>query len=53
MRKISLPPVCRAKSQLNIAVRILPTWGKPVGLGAKRTLTGVVIFLFPFYHPTQ
>jgi hypothetical protein len=28
----------------------LPTWGKPVGLGAKRTLTGVVIFFPPFYH---
>src|ERR1019366_3818765 len=31
------PPWRRAKSQLNRAVRALPTWKKPVGEGAIRT----------------
>ena len=35
-----VPPFCRAKSQLNRAVRALPTWRWPVGEGAKRTRTG-------------
>ena len=36
------PPVWRAKSQLKRAVRV-PPMCKPVGLGAKRTRTGVVV----------
>ena len=39
MRKISVPPVCRAYAQLNSAVRIIPTCGVPVGEGQKRTRT--------------
>src|SRR3954471_23922282 len=39
MRKMKTPPVWRAYSQLNNAVRALPMWKKPVGLGAKRTRT--------------
>ena len=37
--KIKSPPVCRAYNQLKSAVRALPIWKKPVGLGAKRTRT--------------
>src|SRR5213592_2255457 len=37
MRRISVPSLPRASSQLNSAVRALPTWSWPVGLGAKRT----------------
>src|SRR2546428_12491325 len=36
---MNAPPWCRAKSQLNSAVRAFPTWTYPVGLGAKRTRT--------------
>ena len=32
-----VPPCRRAKSQLNNAVRALPTWSCPVGEGANRT----------------
>jgi len=39
MRRMNTPPVWRAYSQLNSAVRALPMWKKPVGLGAKRTRT--------------
>src|SRR5258705_516605 len=35
--KMKTPPLRRAKSQLNRAVRAPPTWRNPVGLGAKRT----------------
>jgi hypothetical protein len=34
---MNLPPVWRAYSQLNRAVRTLPMWGSPVGLGANLT----------------
>ena len=36
MRKMNLPPLRRAKSQLKRAVRAPPIWRYPVGLGAKR-----------------
>src|SRR3954470_2713470 len=36
-RRITVPPVWRAKSQLKMKVRALPTCRKPVGDGAKRT----------------
>jgi hypothetical protein len=36
-----VPPLWRAKSQLKMKVRSLPTWRKPVGEGAKRTRGGV------------
>src|SRR5689334_12301863 len=39
MRRMKVPPTWRAKSQLKSAVRAPPTCRKPVGLGAKRTLT--------------
>jgi hypothetical protein len=32
-----VPPFRRAYNQLNMKVRALPTWRKPVGEGAKRT----------------
>src|SRR6267154_840856 len=38
-RKMNLPPVRRAYSQLNSAVRAPPTCNSPVGLGAKRVTT--------------
>src|SRR4051794_20684071 len=44
IRRMKTPPSWRANSQLNRAVRPLPTWKYPVGEGAKRTrgaLTGV------------
>src|SRR5947209_9635112 len=37
MRRMKVPPLWRAKSQLNRAVRAPPTCRKPVGEGAKRT----------------
>src|SRR6478736_924842 len=40
MRKTRVPWWCRAKAQLNRAVRTRPTWGLPVGEGQKRTRTG-------------
>ncbi len=33
------PPFFLAHSQLWIAVRMLPTWSRPVGAGAKRVTT--------------
>ena len=39
-RSTNVPPWPRASSQLNSAVRALPTWRCPVGLGAKRTRIG-------------
>ena len=39
MRRMNVPSWPRASSQLKSAVRALPTWSCPVGLGAKRTLT--------------
>ncbi len=36
-RKTMVPRLRRAKSQLKMKVRALPTWRKPVGDGAKRT----------------
>src|SRR5207247_11157212 len=39
MRKMNVPPVWRAYSQLNSAVRAPPMCKKPVGLGANRTRT--------------
>src|SRR5215469_1084349 len=39
MRSRKMPPWCRAKSQLKSAVRALPMCRKPVGDGAKRTVT--------------
>src|SRR5436189_4693290 len=41
-RKMNVPLVCRANSQLNSAVRAPPMCSDPVGLGAKRTRTGRV-----------
>src|SRR6478672_10422176 len=38
MRRISVPSLPRASSQLKSAVRALPTCNWPVGLGAKRNL---------------
>src|SRR5688572_9122552 len=38
-RRMNRPPCLRAHSQLWIAVRILPTWSRPVGAGAKRVTT--------------
>src|SRR5438876_7671043 len=40
IRRMKLPPWCRANSQLNSAVRALPTWMEPVGAGANRHRTG-------------
>jgi len=37
-RRTIVPPFRRAYSQLKMKVRALPTWRKPVGEGAKRTL---------------
>ena len=39
MRRIMVPPLWRAYSQLKMNVRALPMWRKPVGDGAKRTLS--------------
>src|ERR1041384_1828045 len=36
IRRMNVPPLPRANSQLKSAVRALPTWRWPVGLGAKR-----------------
>ena len=36
MRRMNVPSLPRASSQLKSAVRALPTWSWPVGLGAKR-----------------
>ena len=38
IRRRNSPPSWRAKSQLKSAVRTLPMWRKPVGLGAMRTM---------------
>jgi hypothetical protein len=43
---MNIPPWWRAKSQLNRAVRTPPMWRAPVGLGAKRTLTGVWVLIY-------
>ena len=40
MRSSIVPPLWRAKSQLNKAVRAPPMCRKPVGDGAKRVTTG-------------
>src|SRR3974390_1015026 len=42
MRRTKVPPCWRAYSQLNRAVRALPTWKYPVGEGAKRTRGAVM-----------
>ncbi len=39
IRRMNLPPWCRANNQLNRAVRAVPMWRLPVGLGAMRTRT--------------
>ena len=39
LRKINVPPLARANSQLYNAVRAPPTWRYPVGDGANRTRT--------------
>src|SRR5262245_58937149 len=39
MRRMNVPPWPRASSQLKSAVRALPTWSAPVGLGANLTRT--------------
>ncbi len=36
-RSTNVPPVCRANRKLNSAVRAVPMWRGPVGLGAMRT----------------
>src|SRR6476469_3417517 len=38
-RSSSRPPRCRANIQFRSAVRMLPACRRPVGLGAKRTVT--------------
>jgi hypothetical protein len=58
-----VPLLWRAKSQLKMKVRALPTWRKPVGEGAKRTRgvlaeegaeSGIVILCYQSRHnPTQ
>ena len=44
MRRRNCPPCRRANSQLNTAVRAVPMWRVPVGLGARRTRTGPETF---------
>ena len=46
-RSSIFPPWCRANSSLNTAVRRLPTWNLPVGLGANRTRTSADIASIP------
>src|SRR5439155_3421868 len=41
IRRRNSPPACRANSQLKSAVRTLPMWRRPVGLGAMRTRTDI------------
>src|ERR1700761_6873560 len=41
MRSRNLPPSFFANSQFSNAVRALPACSRPVGDGAKRTLTGI------------
>ena len=36
-RRTNVPPVWRAKRKLKSAVRAVPMWSGPVGLGAMRT----------------
>ncbi len=45
MRSSIVPPILRAKTQLNRAVRAPPICRKPVGEGAKRVTTGLDIRL--------
>ena len=42
-RRMNVPPTCRAKRKLKSAVRAVPMWSGPVGLGAIRTRTGVMV----------
>ena len=42
-RMMNFPPVFLANNQLNNAVRAPPTCSDPVGEGAKRTLTGLIL----------
>src|SRR5262245_4530186 len=49
MRRTNTPPVRRANSQLNSAVRAPPTCRYPVGEGAKRTRGAVIRRGFAFY----
>ena len=44
IRKMNAPPCRRANNQLNKAVRRPPMWRYPVGLGANRTLTSLMLF---------
>src|SRR5215212_5982354 len=46
MRSRNFPPWRRANSQLNKAVRAPPIWRNPVGDGAKRVTTGLLLALF-------
>ncbi|MGE5512334.1 MAG: hypothetical protein ACM31O_13895 [Bacteroidota bacterium] len=39
---MNVPPFFLAKSQFRMAVRTLPMWSLPVGLGAKRTVEAMV-----------
>src|SRR4030095_7861811 len=39
MRKMNIPPFFVAHRKLCSAARILPTWSRPVGEGAKRVMT--------------
>src|SRR5258708_11875865 len=41
MRKMNFPPLLRAQRWLKSAVRAFPRCSDPVGLGAKRVMTGV------------
>src|SRR5688572_5869249 len=44
-RRMKRPPLARANRSLSSAVRILPAWSRPVGLGAKRTVTLIALQL--------
>jgi hypothetical protein len=39
---MNVPPVCRAWRKLKSAVRAVPMWSGPVGLGAIRTRSVVI-----------
>jgi len=43
MRSTKQPPQCRAKIQLNSAVRALPTWSSPVGEGRSVPATSLAL----------
>ena len=42
-RRMNVPPTCRANRKLNSAVRAVPMWSGPVGLGAIRTRMSLAV----------